>query len=109
MFFTILADPMKKTLLITIATLALVACDYGQTRSSFQLKVAGKTLEEAISSAGTPALREARSSGETVLVYEKKTFDSENMNAKDAAVMVTFKPDPKTGRLEYWGIEFIPL
>ena len=53
--------------------------------------------------------REARSGGETVLIYEKKTFDSENMNAKDAAVMVTFKPDPKSGRLEYWGIEFIPL
>ena len=100
---------MKKILFVTLTALALAACDYGQTRSSFQLKVAGKTLEEAISSAGTPARRDARSGGETVLVYEKKTFDSENMNAKDAAVMVTFKHDPKTGRLEYWGIEFIPL
>jgi hypothetical protein len=36
-----------------------------------------------------------------VLVYEKKTFDSENMNAKDATVRVTFKRDAKTGKFEY--------
>jgi hypothetical protein len=35
--------------LILAAALTLAACsvDYGQTRSSFQGKVAGKTLEEA--------------------------------------------------------------
>jgi hypothetical protein len=53
--------------------------------------------------------QETRSTGETVLVYEKKTFDSENMNTKDAAVLVTFKKDAKSGQLEYWDIEFIPL
>ena len=100
---------MKKTIVLAIATLALAACDYGQTRSSFQIKVAGKTLEEALATAGTPARQEARSSGETVLVYEKKTFDAENMNAKDAAVLVTFKKDAKSGQFEYWGIEFVPL
>src|SRR5687767_7143126 len=100
---------MKRTILLAIATLALAACDYGQTRSSFQHKVAGKTLDEAISSVGKPAREETRSTGETVLVYEKKTFDSENMNAKDAAVLVTFKKDAKSGQLEYWGIEFVPL
>jgi hypothetical protein len=100
---------MGKAILLTVASLALVGCDYGQTRSSFQLKVAGRTLDEAISAAGKPARQEARASGDTVLVYERKTFDAENMNAKDAAVLVTFKKDPKTGQLEYWGIEFIPL
>jgi hypothetical protein len=24
-------------------------------------------------------------------------------------VLVTFKKDPKSGQLEYWGIEFVPL
>jgi hypothetical protein len=100
---------MRRTLVLILACLALGACEYGYTRSSFQLKVVGKTLEEAISAAGTPARQETRATGETVLVYEKKTFDSENMNAKDAQVLVTFKRDPKTGQLEYWGIEFIPL
>ena len=100
---------MNKTILLVIATLALAACDYGQTRSSFQIKVAGKTLDEALATAGKPARQETRSSGETVLVYEKKTFDAENMNAKDAAVLVTFKKDAKSGQLEYWGIEFVPL
>lgn len=100
---------MRKTILLAVAALALAACDYGQTRSSFQLKVAGKTLDEAIAAAGKPARQEARATGETVLVYQKKTFDAENMNAKDAAVHVTFKKDSKTGQFEYWGIEFVPL
>jgi hypothetical protein len=100
---------MKRSILIAIATLALAACDYGQTRSSFQLKVAGKTLEEAIDTAGKPVRKETRAGDETVLVYERKTFDAENMNAKDAAVLVTFKKDAKSGRFEYWGIEFVSL
>jgi Prokaryotic membrane lipoprotein lipid attachment site len=100
---------MRKTILLAVAALALAGCDYGQTRSSFQLKVAGKTLDEAIAAAGKPARQEARATGETVLVYEKKTFDAENMNAKDAAVHVTFKQDSKTGQFEYRGIEFVPL
>lgn len=100
---------MRQAILLTIVALALAGCDYGQTRSSFQLKVAGKTLEEAVSAAGKPVRQETRSSGETVLVYERKTFDSENMNAKDAQVLVTFRKDANSGQLEYWGIEFIPL
>jgi hypothetical protein len=81
------------------AAVALAACsvDYGQTRSSFQLKVAGK-----------PAREESRGPDEKVLVYEKKTFDSENQNAKEARVLVTFKKDPKSGQFQYWGIEFVP-
>jgi hypothetical protein len=90
------------------AALFLAACEYGQSRSSFQLKVAGKTLEEARDAAGKPAREEQRSPDEVVLIYEKKTFDSENMNAKDAVVRVTFKKDAKSGKFEYWGIEFVP-
>ena len=99
---------MQTKILILAAALALAACsvDYGQTRSSFQLKVAGKSLEDAVSAAGKPAREENRGPDEKVLVYEKKTFDSENQNAKDAAVRVTFKKDAKTGKFEYWGIEF---
>lgn len=99
---------MKHTMLIAIVMLALAGCDYGQTRSSFQLNVAGKSLEEAREAAGKPLREEKRGDDEVVLVYEKKTFDSENMNAKDAAVRVTFKKDAKTGKFEYWGIEFVP-
>jgi hypothetical protein len=62
-----------------------------------------------VSAAGKPAREEQRSPEEMVLVYERKTFDSENMNAKDAAVRVTFKKDPQSGRYAYWGIEFVPL
>lgn len=80
---------MLRSIVLALAALALTACDYGQTRS--------------------PVRQETRSTGEVVLIYEKKTFDSENMNAKDASVLVTFKKDGKTGSFQYWGIEFIPL
>jgi hypothetical protein len=100
---------LNKTLIIA-ALVAIAGCsvDYGQTRSSFQLKVAGKSLEEALDAAGKPAREEQRGPDEKVLIYEKKTFDSENQNAKDAAVRVTFKKDAKSGKFEYWGIEFVP-
>lgn len=92
-----------------VAMLALAACsvDYGQTRSSFQLKVAGKSLEEAVDAAGKPTREENRGPDEKVLVYEKKTFDSENQNAKDAAVRVFFKKDA-SGKFQYSSIEFVP-
>lgn len=99
---------MRRLLLTVAAVAMLAACEYGQSRSSFQLKVAGKTLEEAREAAGKPVREEKRGDDEVVLVYEKKTFDSENMNAKDAVVRVTFKKDAKTGKFEYWGIEFVP-
>jgi hypothetical protein len=99
---------MRRLLWAIAAVAMLTACDYGQSRSSFQLKVAGKTLEEAREAAGKPVREEKRGDDEVVLVYEKKTFDSENMNAKDAVVRVTFKKDAKTGKFEYWGIEFVP-
>ena len=100
---------MLRRFLIVALTLALAACsvDYGQTRSSFQLKVAGKSLEEAVSSAGKPTREENRGADEKVLVYEKKTFDSENQNAKDAAVRVFFKKDA-SGKFQYSSIEFVP-
>jgi hypothetical protein len=52
--------------LILAAALTLAACsvDYGQTRSSFQGKVAGKTLEEAKEAAGKPAREEQRGADE---------------------------------------------
>jgi hypothetical protein len=99
---------MRRLLWAVAAVAMLAACDYGQSRSSFQLKVAGKTLEEAREAAGKPVREEKRGDDEVVLVYEKKTFDSENMNAKDGVVRVTFKKDAKTGKYEYWGIEFVP-
>src|SRR5512145_2092408 len=99
---------MLRTLLM-VAMLALAACsvDYGQTRSSFQLKVAGKSLEEAVDAAGKPTREENRGPDEKVLVYAKKTFDSENQNAKDAAVRVFFKKDA-SGKFQYSSIEFVP-
>ena len=101
---------MKSRVLFAAAVLALAACsvDYGQTRSSFQIKVAGKSLDEALDAAGKPAREETNAAGDRILVYDKKTFDQENANAKDAAVRVYFKKDA-SGKLVYSNIEFVPL
>ena len=94
---------MRRLVLAVAAVALLAACDYGQSRSSFQFKVAGKTLEKP-GTASKPVREEKRGDDEVVLVYEKKTFDSENMNAKDAVVRVTFKKDPKTGKSSNTGV-----
>ena len=74
------------------------------------LAIAALTSPRAITARrAAPSSSRFRARPSKVLVYEKKTFDSENMNAKDAAVLVTFKKDAKSGQFEYWGIEFIPL
>jgi hypothetical protein len=56
----------------------------------------------------TGELQEMRPTGDMVRVYEKKTFDTENMNAKDARVRGSFRKDAKTGQLAYRDIEFVP-
>ena len=43
------------------------------------------------------------------MTFSKRTFDSENGNANDAAVKVTLRKDPKTGALSYSGIDFVSL
>jgi hypothetical protein len=58
---------MLRTVLAFAVLLALAACDYGQSRSSFQLKVAGKTLEEAREAAGKPEVRPALDAGANLL------------------------------------------
>jgi len=78
---------MRKAILLAVAALALAGCDYGQTRSSFQLKVAGKTLDEAIATAGKP-----RAPGGAPVRRDRARL----------------RKDPKTGQFEYWGIEFVP-
>ena len=99
-----------RLLVIAAACAALAtACstEYGQTRGTFQFKVAGKTLDDAISDAGKPARTIEISASERVLVYEKRTFNTENMNAKDAEVRVTFKKNAE-GKFVFADIGFTP-
>jgi hypothetical protein len=88
-----------------VATTAGCSRDYGFTRSAFGSKFVDRTEQAAIESAGKPARVEEPDADTHVLVYERKTFNQEDSNSKDALVRVTFKKD-KAGQYVYAAIDF---
>ena len=96
---------------IVAAVLITSGCsgEYGYTRSVFQGKVVDRSAEEIESFAGKPDSVDTLSGGDIVWTFNKRTFDSENANAKDAAVKITLKKDAKTGALKYSEIDFVAL
>ena len=101
---------MHRTFIAAVA-LALVASaagcsrDYGFTRSAFGSKFVDRTEQAAVDAAGTPARVEEPDADTHVLVYERKTFNQEDGNAKDALVRVTFRKD-EAGQFVYAAIDF---
>ncbi len=95
---------------VCAALLLVVGCsgDYGYSRSVFQGKVVDRNAADIESFAGKPDAVDALATGEIVWTFNKRTFDSENANANDAAAKVTLKKDPKSGALMYAGIDFVP-
>jgi uncharacterized lipoprotein len=101
---------MQRTVIAAIAialAAGLAGCsrDHGYSRSAFNGKFVDRTEAAAIESAGAPARIEEPDANTHVLVYERKTFDQENGNAKDALVKVTFRKDA-AGVMTYAGIDF---
>jgi hypothetical protein len=96
---------------ILAATLLTTGCsnEYGYSRSVFQGKVVDQTAEGIESFAGKPDAVETMSSGDVIWTFNKRTFDSENGNANDAAVKLTLRKDAKSGALSYAGIDFVSL
>ena len=100
------------TLALAAAVLLSVAgCsgEYGYTRSVFQGKVVDRTAAEIEDFAGKPDAVDTISPEEVVWTYNKRTFDSENGNSKDASVKITLKKDKKTGAMAYAGIDFVSM
>ena len=81
--------------------------EYGYSRSVFQGKVVDRPASEIESFAGKPDSVDRLASGDLVWTYNKRTFDAESGNAKDAAVKITLHKDPKTGALGYADIDFV--
>ena len=93
------------------AALLATGCsgEYGYTRSVFQGQVVDRSAQDIESFAGKPDAVDTLSGGDVVWTFNKRTFDSENANAKDAAVKITLKKDTKTGAMMYSGIDFVTL
>jgi hypothetical protein len=93
------------------AVLLAAGCsgEYGYSRSVFQGKVVDRSAQDIEAFAGKPDAVDTLSSGDVIWTFNKRTFDSENANANDAAVKVTLKKDAKTGAMMYSGIDFVSL
>lgn len=104
--------PSRIALAIAFAAFTAIAgCsgEYGYTRSVFQGKVVDRTASQIEDFAGKPDAVETISPEEVVWTYNKRTFDSENANSKDAAVKITLKKDKKTGEMAYASIDFVSM
>ncbi len=95
--------------LIAATVILLAACsgEYGYSRSVFQGKVVDRPSAEIESFAGKPDSVDKLASGDEVWTYNKRTFDAESGNSKDAAVKITLRKDPKSGTLTYADIDFV--
>ena len=95
--------------LIAATIIALAGCsgEYGYSRSVFQGKVVDRPAAEIESFAGKPDSVDKLTSGDEVWTYNKRTFDAESGNSKDAAVKITLRKDPKTSALSYAEIDFV--
>ncbi len=96
---------------VCAALLLVAGCsgEFGYSRSVFQGKVVDRAAPDIESFAGKPDAVDNLATGEVVWTFNKRTFDSENANANDAAVKVTLKKDPKSGTLKYADIDFLPM
>ena len=96
-------------LLLAALILAIAGCsgEYGYSRSVFQGKVVDRAAADIESFAGKPDNLDRLSGGDEVWTYNKRTFDAENGNSKDAAVKVTLRKDPKSGIMMYAEIDFV--
>lgn len=95
--------------LVAAMVIVFLGCsgEYGYSRSVFQGKVVDRPAAEIESFAGKPDAVDKLASGDEVWTYNKRTFDAENGNDKDAAVKITLRKDHKSGSLTYADIDFV--
>ena len=82
------------------AVTLLAACSGGYQRGIFTGYVVDATEEEIVQKIGKPDQVDATDPNAPRWVYDKKTFDPENMNKADEKTIVVLKKDPATGKLK---------
>jgi len=84
-------------LAVAILVLAAGCGERDYPRGQFQGYVLGNTQQEIIEKVGKPTSVDTSDPNKPVLIYEKKTFDVDNMNKPDprTRVFMEKKPDGK--------------
>jgi hypothetical protein len=84
---------------VVLATVAvLAACSGGYQRGIFQGYVIDATEEEITNKIGKPDTVDNSKPEAPRWVYNKKTFDPDNMNQVDTKTIVVMKKDAATGK-----------
>ena len=91
---------LAATALAVTATLAACGSGGGYQRGIFTGYVTDATEEEITSKVGKPDKVDATDPSAPRLVYNKKTFDPDNMNKVDEQTIIVMKKDPATGKFK---------
>jgi len=88
--------------LLVSAALALAACGQsgGYQRGIFTGYVVDTAEDDIVSKVGKPDSVDAADPNAPKWVYNKKTFDPDNMNKSDEVTIIVMKKDSATGKLK---------
>ena len=89
-----------------VATLAACSREGGYQRGIFTGYVVDATEDEIVNKIGKPDQVDASDPNAPRWIYNRKTFDPDNMNQIDDKTIVVMKKDPATGKLKGAEVQF---
>lgn len=96
----------KSAVLLVCILIATAACKPGDMpRGQFQGFAVDKTEEEVIAKFGQPAEVDRKNPDKPVLIYHKRTFDTDNYNTQDPKTRVIMEKN-KDGKIVCTSVEF---
>jgi len=87
--------------------LTLAACSGGYQRGIFTGYVVDSTDDEIKSKIGSPDEIDSKDPAAIKWIYNKKTFDPDNMNKTDEKTIVVLKKDAATGKWKGAEVQFL--
>ncbi len=97
---------LKNVVLLICIIMVTAACvPKDSPRGQFQGFVIEKTESEIVAKYGKPVEVDSKNPGRTVLIYHKRTFDSDNNDKQDPITRVILEKN-KDGKLVCTSVEF---
>ena len=92
---------------VVVTTLGACSSDGGYQRGIFTGYVVDATEDEIVSKVGKPNQVDASDPNAPRWIYNRKTFDPDNMNKVDDKTIVVMKKDPATGKFRGTEVLFL--
>lgn len=101
-----LLSKWKKVVLLVCIVMVTAACKPGDMpRGQFQGFAIDRTVEEVKAKFGKPAEEDLKDPNKPVLIYYKRTFDTDNYNVQDPKTRVSFDKN-KEGKIVCVSVDF---